>query len=78
MIDGLVMKSVLLLVPIVGMFLIGSWLTLRSGVVGVASEGQGSQGYRIAAENLVWMILVLVGVLGIFLALQYLVGYRVF
>ncbi len=77
MTDSFVWKSVLLLVPILGMFLVGAWLTLRSGVIGVAAGGNSGRGYRIALENLTRMIVTLVAILGIFLAIQFVVGYRV-
>lgn len=67
------LKAVFLFGPVAGMLLLGSWLTLRSGAVGLA-EGRG---LRTMAENLSHAALLIVAFLIAFAAIQPWVGYRV-
>lgn len=76
MLERLAMKAVALYVPIGLLFLVGAWVSIRSGVMAVSDEEGAGQVARITAENLLRLVLVLLAVGTLLMLLQYLVGYR--
>lgn len=77
MLGGHALKSALLLLPIIGMLLVGTWLSLRSGLVALRAPGRPAGGLRLAFENFSRLVLALVAVGGLLLAIEHVVGLRV-
>lgn len=66
------LRAVFVLGPIIGLLLVGTWLSLRSGIARLSSE----KGLRRLAENLTQTILMIGASLLVLFVVQEFVGYQ--